>query len=180
MKGIFYTLFVSVLFLPYVASAALPTDGIFANDTNYITKSTEGFADASAKLFPIAIGFAFLAFIIGLIRYVIIGAADDEKRAQGKSMMIWSVIAFVVIVSLFGLVKFIGNLFGVNTDQKYSNFDLGSKVNIVKDNAGVPSVNGGGAGGGGNAGGAGGGGNAGGAGGGGNAGGAGGGGNPNN
>jgi hypothetical protein len=64
------------------------------------------------KAIPILTALALVFFIVGLIRFVI--AADEEKRKDGKSMMWWGIIALFVIVSIWGIVNFIGTNLGID------------------------------------------------------------------
>ncbi len=132
MKNILYTTLGFLLLLP-VSVMAAPSTGVFASGGSaYLNDAFANLATAAQKLIPFFIGIAFLAFIIGLIRFVIVGAHDEEKRAQGKGLMIWSVIAFVVIVSLFGLVNLLANVFGVdNAANSDTIVDSYKNVNIT-------------------------------------------------
>ena len=69
---------------------------------------------------PIVVGIALLAFFWGLARFIF-QAGDDEKRKEAKHMMIWSVIAFFVMVSIWGLVNFLGNALGIQQGQNAPN-----------------------------------------------------------
>lgn len=55
-------------------------------------------------LVPIIFALAFLMFIWGIFRYFIQGGHDEEKRAEGRNLMIWGLIGFFVMVSVWGLV----------------------------------------------------------------------------
>lgn len=61
---------------------------------------------------PIVVGLALLAFFWGLVRFIF-AAGDEEKRKESRSMMIYSIIALFVMVSVWGLVGFIGQALGV-------------------------------------------------------------------
>jgi hypothetical protein len=61
---------------------------------------------------PIFIGLAVIFFIYAVIKYVIATGPDDKKAA--RSVLIYGVIAIAVIILLFGLVNFLGNLFGIS------------------------------------------------------------------
>jgi type III secretory pathway component EscT len=61
---------------------------------------------------PIVIGLALLAFFWGLVKYIFAGA--DEDKAAGKSLMIGGIIAIFVMVSIVGIIEFIGNALGVD------------------------------------------------------------------
>jgi len=61
---------------------------------------------------PIVVGLALLAFFWGLVKYIFSAGEDDAKK-EGIRLMIGGVIAIFVIVSLVGIVRFIGNAVGV-------------------------------------------------------------------
>ncbi len=62
---------------------------------------------------PILISAAVLWFIIGIIRFVIAGDAD--KKADARRTVIQGLIGLFIIVSMWGIVFFIGNTFGVGS-----------------------------------------------------------------
>ena len=64
------------------------------------------------RLIPIVVALALIWFIWGLIQFLI--AADSEGRDDGKSKMWWGIIALFVIVSIWGIVAFIGHILGIN------------------------------------------------------------------
>ncbi len=47
-----------------------------------------------------------------MFQYFIMGGANEEKRDQGKQLMLWGVIGFVMMVSIYGLVNVIAEGFG--------------------------------------------------------------------
>lgn len=67
-------------------------------------------------LIPMAFGLAILYFFYGIAKYVL-AAGDPEKAKEGKSIMIYGVIALAVMVALFGLITWLANLFGINAAQ---------------------------------------------------------------
>ncbi len=64
---------------------------------------------------PLLFAAAFVVFIWGIINFLILGASDEEKRTQGKQVAIWGVIAFTVMLGVWGLVKIVGSTFNLNT-----------------------------------------------------------------
>ena len=68
-------------------------------------------------LVPIAIGFAVLFFFWGLAKYIL-NAGDEEKKKEGRSIMIWGVIALFIMVSIWGIVSVLADTFGVKNDQE--------------------------------------------------------------
>ena len=65
------------------------------------------------RAIPLLVAIALIWFIWGLIKFLISGSED--ARAQGKSMMLWGIIALFVIVSIWGIVAYIADLVGVDT-----------------------------------------------------------------
>jgi NADH:ubiquinone oxidoreductase subunit 2 (subunit N) len=63
---------------------------------------------------PIVFALAFLVFIWGIFQYFIQGGHDEEKREAGKSLMLWGLIGFFVMVSVWGLVHILIGTVGLN------------------------------------------------------------------
>ena len=61
---------------------------------------------------PIAIALAVLFFIWGLVIFIK-NSGESEAQAEGKTKMLWGIIALFVIVSIWGIVGFIGYTVGV-------------------------------------------------------------------
>lgn len=64
-------------------------------------------------LVPVLFAVAFLTFLWGVYKYFILGADSDTERATGRQFVLWGVIGFVVILSLWGLVGIVGSTFGL-------------------------------------------------------------------
>jgi len=56
-------------------------------------------------LIPFIIGIGFLVFVWGMFKFFILGGANDEKKEQGKSLMIYATIGFVLIIIFFGVIN---------------------------------------------------------------------------
>jgi hypothetical protein len=65
------------------------------------------------RLVPFAIGLAVLAFFWYLIQFIWKGAEDAGKKAEAMKGMGYSILALFVMVSIWGLVGFLGSLFGI-------------------------------------------------------------------
>ena len=65
---------------------------------------------------PIVVALALIFFFYGLTKYIL-NASDEEKKKEGRSIMIWGIIALFVIVSVWGLVRVIGNTFNIDREQ---------------------------------------------------------------
>jgi uncharacterized membrane protein len=62
-------------------------------------------------LIPIVIGAAVLLFLFGILRFVFAGSDDDRKKARG--FMILGIVSLAVMVSVWGLVRFLQSTFGL-------------------------------------------------------------------
>lgn len=65
-------------------------------------------------LVPVLLAIAFLMFVWGIVNYFIIGASDPSKRNTGGEFLLWSLVGFVAIFSVWGLVNIVGNTFGLS------------------------------------------------------------------
>ncbi len=61
---------------------------------------------------PLMFALAVAFFIWGIIQYIILGAGEEAKRTQGRSHMIWGVIALAVMLGVWGLVGIVTRTFG--------------------------------------------------------------------
>ena len=64
-------------------------------------------------LIPVVFGLGVLAFFWGLVRYLF---GSDHDKEQAKKTMLWGVVAIFIMAAIWGLVRFIGQTFGVSTD----------------------------------------------------------------
>ena len=94
------------LMVPMVAGAQLGTVGDLIDDIGDIVGAAT----------PIVVGIALLAFFWGLARYIF-AAGNEDARDQGRRIMIGGIIALFVMVSIWGLVRFIGEALGVSQEE---------------------------------------------------------------
>src|SRR3989344_3256932 len=64
------------------------------------------------RAIPILTAVALLYFIWGLVQFIM--SAGGEKHEEGKTKMWWGIIALLVFVSIWGIVGYIGNVFGIS------------------------------------------------------------------
>jgi hypothetical protein len=55
---------------------------------------------------------AFVAFFWGIALFIL-NTDDDAKRAEGKTWMLWSVIALFVMITIWGIVSLLVNTVGI-------------------------------------------------------------------
>lgn len=55
-------------------------------------------------LVPLVFAISFLFFIWGVFTYFIRGASNEEKRKESRNIIIFSVIGFAAMISIWGLV----------------------------------------------------------------------------
>ncbi len=102
------TLFLAV---PVVASAQL--------------NGVRGLVEATGEIVEIATivvaGIALLAFFWGLAQYIFKLGGDEKAVESGKTLMKWGTVALFVMISIWGIVRFI-------QDEILSGYDVTSPV----------------------------------------------------
>lgn len=63
-------------------------------------------------LIPLLLAVAFLAFLWNILRYFIIGGSSEESQTKARTYAVWSIVAFVVMLGVWGIVNIIGRTFG--------------------------------------------------------------------
>ena len=98
-----------VFAMPFAASAA----GV---DLSVLTPYSNGIINLVNQVFvPVLFAIAFLYFIYGVYKYFILGAESDTERATGRTFVLWSLIGFAVILSVWGLVNVLTQTFNIPT-----------------------------------------------------------------
>lgn len=75
-----------------------------------------GLNDIVNLLVGITFTLIVVAFFFGLAKFVM-NADDQEARDQGKHIMIGGVIALFIAASIWGIIAFLGDQFGIDTDD---------------------------------------------------------------
>jgi NADH:ubiquinone oxidoreductase subunit 2 (subunit N) len=65
---------------------------------------------------PVLFAIAFLVFIYGIFQYFILSRGDEEKQGLGRSLMLWGLIGFFLMVSVWGLVNILIGTFSLNSN----------------------------------------------------------------
>lgn len=61
---------------------------------------------------PFIVGVAVLIIIWGVFNYIV-GAGDEEKRAQAKQYIIWGIVGVFIMLSIWGLVTVLAGSFNL-------------------------------------------------------------------
>lgn len=69
-------------------------------------------------LVPLIFAVAFIAFLIGVVRYFIANQDDSEAREKGRTFVFWGVIGFVVMFALWGIVNLLIFSLGFDTRMR--------------------------------------------------------------
>src|SRR5512146_1132355 len=64
-------------------------------------------------LVPVLFAIAFIVFLYGIAAKYIFSHGDPIKVGEGHRLILWGIIAFVVMISLWGLVNVVANTFGL-------------------------------------------------------------------
>ena len=99
---------VSILFLmvPLVTLAQLgEVDTFFGNINTFIGN----------VLIPLVFGITLLIFVWGMFRFFVWGGHSEDERSKGKQLIIWAIIGFVLMTSIWGIVNMFGS--GLFPDQ---------------------------------------------------------------
>ena len=109
------SLFSAVLVLPLTAAA----QGIAqSSDAGPFQDLLVNILDFSNDvLIPFILGIGFLFFVWGIFKYFIFGGANDEAKEQGKSLIIWATVGFVLIIIFWGVVNLLTESTGLANVQ---------------------------------------------------------------
>lgn len=101
--------------------------------TNYGTGGTLSFGGAGGTLqsyggfiisfvnsviVPVIFAIAFVVFLWGVYTYFIAGAADEGKRKDGRTLILYGIIGFVIMLSVWGIVRLVQNTFGFGSETR--------------------------------------------------------------
>ena len=64
-------------------------------------------------LIPFTLGIAFLIFLINAVRFFIIGGNNTESQENARSLALYGIGAFVMILSLWGMVNLLASGIGL-------------------------------------------------------------------
>ena len=64
---------------------------------------------------PVLFAIAFLVFLWGIIEFFILSRGDEEKQQQGRGLMLYGIIGFFLMVSVWGLVNILVGTFSLSS-----------------------------------------------------------------
>lgn len=62
---------------------------------------------------PIVVALALLYFFWGLANYIL-NANNEEKKKEGRTIMIWGILALFIMVSVWGIINVVRDTFDLN------------------------------------------------------------------
>lgn len=109
-------LVLAAFFIPSFASAAWSFN--FQWGPGACTNSICGVAATiigiiNGLLVPLIFALAFIVFLWGVASAYIFSRGDAEKVKDGHRLILWGIIGFVVMISLWGLVNVVATTFGL-------------------------------------------------------------------
>ena len=66
-------------------------------------------------LVPVLFAVAFIIFVWGAFQTFIVGSGSEDVKEKGKSLMLWGLIGFFVMMSVWGLVNILTGTVGLNS-----------------------------------------------------------------
>lgn len=87
-----------------------PADNFFANII----------AILNVYVVNIVISIAFIVFFWGVYKYFVQGAADEKERQKGRQLVLYGILGFVIMVSVWGLVNLVMGTFGLQNETRPS------------------------------------------------------------
>jgi hypothetical protein len=106
----------ATFFSPLVASAAWSVN--FSFGSGGCTGGICGIAQTilyiiNDVLVPVLFALAFIVFLYGIAKAYIFSRGDDGEISKGHQLLLWGIIGFVVMISIWGLVNVVASTFGL-------------------------------------------------------------------
>jgi len=119
MKSITRTALVLVAFLTPAFASAKPWLGITISfgtgnvcEGNYIAwLGCAVISTINGVLIPVLFAIAFIVFLYGIANAYILHPGDEAAVKSGHKLMLWGLIGFAVMISVWGLVNIVVNTF---------------------------------------------------------------------
>lgn len=95
------------------AGWSLSIDTTPRSNTSQLTDLIQSASKIVSMLVPTMIALGVLAFFWYLVQFIWKGADDPKKHADGMKGMGYSILAIFVMVSIWGIIAFIGTTVGI-------------------------------------------------------------------
>mgnify|MGYP000874320306 CR=1 FL=1 len=69
---------------------------------------------------PFILSIGFLIFVWGMFKYFIQGGANDEAKESGKSLILYAIAGYVVILAFWGIVNILTGGIGLDEGLQYA------------------------------------------------------------
>ena len=75
----------------------------------------EGSVDAIVNqvILPLLLAAAFISFVWGILQYFFLHADSEESRRQGRQLILWGILGFTIIFSVWGIVYILLDILGI-------------------------------------------------------------------
>lgn len=67
-------------------------------------------------LIPFLFAIGFFMFVWGVIKFFVIGGNNDEAKKEGKDLIIYALVGFVIILIFWGLVNILAQGIGLENE----------------------------------------------------------------
>lgn len=98
---------------PFLVLAQGRGQGLLDGDTSFVEQLAGAVGDILQWLVVIFIALAVVYFLWGLLTFM---RSSGEDRTKARTDMLWGVIIIAVMVSVWGLVEFLQDLVGVDSN----------------------------------------------------------------
>jgi hypothetical protein len=99
---------------PFAAAAVWALPALALAQTSVFTLAGTITNIINGVLVPLVFAIAFLVFIWGIFQYFIAGGED--KRKEAVKLMLYGIVGFFVMVSVWGLVNILVGTFNLNSN----------------------------------------------------------------
>ncbi len=83
--------------------------------TTGLQDTVQGLTKVVNMIIPLMIAVAVIAFIYGVIKYILAKGPQEQKEA--RNFLVWSVVGIFAILAVFGIARLLINLFGLSPQQ---------------------------------------------------------------
>lgn len=109
----------ALAFAPMLALA----QGLLQGDTGEAESLFEAAGSIVNWVVIFVIALAVLYFLMALLNYIR-KAGDEKERSAARQSMIWGIVIIAVMVSVWGLVEFLQDTFGVDSGSTFQAPDI--------------------------------------------------------